>query len=91
MSELTSLEILTNIRNAVASESNRRLFEIIRAAVSAQNNADFAEQLSDKAVATDVLRADVAVESSEIERQIIIDNFPFKKNNYLVVPKVIEE
>jgi Asp-tRNA(Asn)/Glu-tRNA(Gln) amidotransferase C subunit len=91
MSELNSLEILTNIKDAVADESVGRLFKTIRSAVPEQDNVDFVELMSGSAVATDMLREDVAIESSETERQIIIDNFPLSKNNYLVVPKVIEE
>jgi Asp-tRNA(Asn)/Glu-tRNA(Gln) amidotransferase C subunit len=37
------------------------------------------------------LRDDVVIESSAIEKQIIIENFPKEKNGYLVVSKVIEE
>ena len=48
------------------------------------------EITENNAVATNELREDVAIQSSETERQIIIDNFPLSKNNYLVVPKVIE-
>ena len=91
MSELTSLEILTNIKDAAASESVGQLFGMIRSAVEEQNDVDFVELMANNAVATNELREDVAIESSERERQIIIDNFPSSKNNYLVVPKVIEE
>ena len=91
MSELTPLEVLTNIKDAAASESVGQLFGIVRAAVSETNDIDFVELTSDNAVPTSDLRADVAFESSETERQIIVDNFPLSKNNYLVVPKAIEE
>ena len=43
------------------------------------------------AVTTENLREDVIVEASDAEKQCIIDNFPNQKDNYLVVPKVIEE
>ena len=91
MSELTSLEILTNIKNAVLSDSVRQLFEIVRSADSEQSDIDFVELMSENAIEINELREDIVIESTETERQIIIDNFPFKKNNYLVVPKVIEE
>jgi len=91
MSELTSLEVLTNIKDAGVSESVGQMFGIVRAAVSEENDVDFVELMSGNAVEPNELREDVAVESSEKERQIIIDNFPLSKNNYLVVPKVIEE
>ena len=91
MSELTSLEILTNIKDAGASGSVGQLFGIVRAAVSVENEIDFVLLMSDNAVQTSELREDMVSESSETERQIIIDNFPLSKNNYLVVPKTIEE
>jgi Asp-tRNA(Asn)/Glu-tRNA(Gln) amidotransferase C subunit len=99
MSELTPLENLTNIKDAAASESVGQLFEIVRAAVSTQNVMDYAADsaqnkidfILDNAVPVNELRDDTVIESSETERQIIIDNFPLSKNNHLVVPKVIEE
>ena len=39
----------------------------------------------------DDLRDDVVLDSSAIEKQIIIENFPKEKDSYLVVSKVIEE
>jgi Asp-tRNA(Asn)/Glu-tRNA(Gln) amidotransferase C subunit len=90
MSELTPLEILTNMKDAVASESVEQPFGIVRATVSEQNDVAFVKLMADSAVAINELREDVAIKSSETVRQIIIDNFPLSKNNYLVVPKVIE-
>ena len=37
------------------------------------------------------LRDDVIIESSELEKEIIIQNFPKKKGGYLVVAKIIED
>lgn len=48
------------------------------------------DDVSSKSVTINELRADVVIESSETERKNIIDHFPSSKNNYLVVPKVIE-
>jgi len=42
-------------------------------------------------ISSDDLREDIVVEASDVEKQRIIDNFPRKKNNYLIVPKTIEE
>jgi len=42
-------------------------------------------------ITTDDLRDDIVVGVSCIEKQSIIDSFPNEKNNYLVVPRVIEE
>ena len=91
MSELRSLEVLTNIKDAAPSESVEQMFGIVRETVPKPDKVDFVELMSGSAVTTNKLREDVAIESSETERQIIIANFPSKKNNYLVVPKVIEE
>jgi len=91
MSELRSLDVLSNIKDAESSESVEQMFGIVRAAVPKPNEFDFVEFMSGCAVTTNELREDIAIESSETERQIIIDDFPFKKNDYLVVPKVIEE
>ena len=91
MSDLTPLEVLTNIKDAASSESIAQLFGIVRKAVSETDDLDFTTLLAGSVVEMDALREDVAIETSESERQIIIDNFPLSKNNYLVVPKVIEE
>ena len=91
MSELTPLEILTHIKDAAVSESMGQLFEFVRTAIPDEVDPNFIEHLTGSAVTTDELREDIVVESSETERQIMIDNFPLSKKNYLVVPKVIEE
>jgi len=36
------------------------------------------------------LRDDIVIEASDEEKQRIIADFPKEKNNYLVVPRVIE-
>ena len=43
------------------------------------------------AVFLDELRDDVVLDSSSIEKQLIIENFPKEKKGFLVVSKVIEE
>ena len=91
MSELTSLEILTNMKDAVASEAVGRLFGMVRTAVPERDGVDFVDFFAANAATTNDLREDIAIETSQTEREIIIDNFPLSKNNYLVVPKVIEE
>ena len=91
MSKLRDLEVLTNIKDAVSSKSVEHMFGIVRAAVPIHKKIDFVDLMADNAITTNELREDVAITSSETERQIIINDFPFKKNDYLVVPKVIEE
>ena len=47
--------------------------------------------LSGDTATVDDLRDDIVIEASDDEKQSIIDSFPNEKNNYLVVPRVIEE
>ena len=88
MKELTSLELLSNIEGATSSEAVEQLFETIR---NGETGEDVIGLLSGNAVSTDALREDIVVEASAVEKQLIIDNFPEQKNNYLVVPKVMDE
>jgi Asp-tRNA(Asn)/Glu-tRNA(Gln) amidotransferase C subunit len=49
------------------------------------------ETFQNNTVTTDDLREDVIVEASDVEKRLIIDSFPNEKDNYMIVPKVIEE
>ena len=82
-----TLDVLSSIKGAEASQVVEDLFEVIKK--GNLNNTNSASVHN--AVSIDDLRADVVVESSEIERNLILENFPNEKNNFLVVPKVIEE
>lgn len=86
MSKLMTVDILSSIKGAKESESVKKLFEVIK-------NADTVSTTSTNknAVSLDDLREDVVINSSEIEKEIIIDNFPKEKNGYLVVSKIIED
>ena len=88
MKELTSLELLSNIEGATSPGAVEQLFETIR---NGETGEDVIDLLSGNAVSTDALREDIVVEASAVEKQLIIDNFPEQKNNYLVVPKVMDE
>ena len=77
MNELTSFENLSNIKGTISSEE--------------KNKIDLIDRLSQNAISVEELREDIVMEATTVEKQRIIDNFPNKKNNYLVVPKVIEE
>ena len=88
MNELTSLELLSNIEGVTSSEAIEQLFKTIRNAAAEKN---FINRLSGNAISTEDLREDRVVEASDVEKQLIIANFPEQKDNYLVVPKVIEE
>jgi len=91
MKELTSLEVLSNIEGTTSSEAVEQLFETIRNAETENNVCALINLLSGNAVSTDALREDIAVEASTAEKRLIIDNFPSENNNFLIVPKVIDE
>ena len=91
MNELTPLETLSNIEGATSSEAVESLFDTLRQVELGNNGDDFISLLSGNAVTTDELREDVVVEASELEKRLIIANFPSEKDNFLIVPKVIEE
>ncbi|WP_026775326.1 hypothetical protein [Polaribacter sp. Hel_I_88] len=87
MSKMMTVDILSSIKGAKPSESVNKLFDVIKNA-----NINSTTIIENKnAVFLDDLREDVVVDSSEVEKQIIIENFPKEKNGYLVVAKVIEE
>jgi Asp-tRNA(Asn)/Glu-tRNA(Gln) amidotransferase C subunit len=66
-----------------------KLFEVIKNALPTNNNSF--NNNHNNGVSLNDLREDVVIESSALEKQIIIANFPKEKNGYLVVSKVIEE
>lgn len=87
MSKMMTVDILSSIKGAQPSETVNKLFDVIKNA-NINNNAI---EENENAVFLNDLREDVVIDSSEIEKQIIIENFPKEKNGYLVVAKVIEE
>lgn len=80
-----TVDVLSSIKGAKESEAVNQLFEVIK-------NANV-EKAGSKLNAVEIndLREDVVVKSSDLERQIIKDNFPKQKNGFLVVDKIIEE
>lgn len=81
-----TLDVLSSIKGAEASQVVEDLFTVIKeGSVEASGNQNV------NAVNLNDLRPDEAVVSPELERNLIIENFPQEKNGYLVVPKVIEE
>ena len=82
-----TVDVLSSIKGAQPSEAVNKLFEVIK---NANTNND-AFNTHNNAVSLNDLREDVVIDSSNIEKQIIIENFPKEKNGYLVVSKVIEE
>tara|TARA_B110000090_G_scaffold174441_1_gene196014 strand:+ start:339 stop:599 length:261 start_codon:yes stop_codon:yes gene_type:complete len=85
-----TVDVLSSIKGAQPSESVNKLFEAIKNANSTNNN-NFFNNNHNNAVSLNDLREDFVIDSPQIEKQIIIENFPREKNGYLVVSKVIEE
>ncbi len=84
-----TVDILSSIKGAQPSEAVNKLFDVIKNAHPANSNS--LNNVNNNAVSINNLRDDVVIESSAIEKEIIIENFPNKKNGYLVVAKVIED
>ena len=84
-----TVDVLSSIKGAQPSEAVNKLFEVIKNA-NTTNDSAFNNNHNNYVSVND-LRDDVVIESSAIEKQIIIENFPKEKNGYLVVSKVIEE
>ncbi|WP_298879423.1 hypothetical protein [uncultured Polaribacter sp.] len=89
MSKMMTVDVLSSIKGAKESETVSKLFDVIKNANTSNNNSFNINHHN--AVSLDDLREDVVIDSPQIEKDIIIENFPNKKNGYLVVSKVIEE
>jgi Asp-tRNA(Asn)/Glu-tRNA(Gln) amidotransferase C subunit len=88
MSKTMTVDILSSIKGAQPSESVNKLFDVIKNAIP--TNDTTLNNVNRNFVSVNDLREDVVIESSAMEKQIIIENFPNKKNGFLVVAKVIE-
>ena len=84
-----TVDILSSIKGAQPSEAVNKLFDVIKNAHPTNNNS--LNNVNNNCVSVNQLREDVVIESSAIEKQIIIENFPNTKDGYLVVAKVIED
>jgi Asp-tRNA(Asn)/Glu-tRNA(Gln) amidotransferase C subunit len=84
-----TVDVLSSIKGAQPSEAVNKLFEVIKNAQPTNNNSFNINHNS--SVSLNDLRDDVVIESSSLEKQLIMENFPKEKNGYLVVSKVIEE
>ena len=89
MNKTMTVDILSSIKGAQPSESVNQLFDVIKNA-HPSNNLSLDNDVNYNCVSVSNLREDVVIESSAIEKQIIVENFPNKKNGFLVVAKVIE-
>ena len=83
-----TVDVLSSIKGAQPSESVNKLFDVIKNAVTSNNNS--LNSVNHNCVSVNDLREDVVIESSATEKQIIVENFPNSKNGFLVVAKVIE-
>ena len=88
MSKIMTVDVLSSIKGAQPSEAVNKLFDVIKNAQPTNNNSF---NNHNNRVSLNDLRDDVVIESSALEKQIIIENFPKEKKGYLVVSKVIEE
>ena len=88
MSEIMTVDVLSSIKGAKPSESVNKLFDVIK---NANQNNNTLNTVNYNSVSLDDLREDVVMESSSLEKEIIIENFPKEKNGFLVVAKVIED
>ncbi len=84
-----TVDILSSIKGAQPSKAVNKLFEVIKNAKPTNNNSFNINH--NNSVSLNDLRDDVVLESSALEKQIIIENFPKEKKGYLVVSRVIEE
>lgn len=89
MSKMMTVDVLSSIKGAQPSEAVNKLFDVIKNAQTSINKVFNNIQQNDMSI--NDLRDDIVYESSEMEKQIIIENFPKEKKGYLVVSKVIEE
>jgi Asp-tRNA(Asn)/Glu-tRNA(Gln) amidotransferase C subunit len=87
MSKIMTVDILSSIKGAQPSESVNQLFDVIK---NASSNKKPSNNVNYNCVSVSDLRDDVVLESSAMEKQLILENFPNKKNGFLVVAKVIE-
>lgn len=83
-----TVDVLSSIKGAKPSEAVNSLFNSIKNAHS--TSIELNNKASVNSISIDELREDIVVKSTDVERTIIQDNFPNKKNGYLVVAKVIE-
>jgi Asp-tRNA(Asn)/Glu-tRNA(Gln) amidotransferase C subunit len=86
-----TLDILSSIKGAKASEAVNELFKVIKNAHSEGEGDNLLDSSISNTVNLEDLRDDNVINSTEEERTLIKENFPKEKKGYLVVQKVIEE
>ncbi len=88
MSKIMTVDVLSSIKGAKPSETVNKLFQVIK---NAQTKSESSNYDTHNCLLLNDLREDVVEESSDLEKKIIVENFPKKKNGYLVVSKIIED
>ena len=88
--KLMTLDVLSSIKGAKSSEAIDKLLTIINNAQVFSEDVHLFEKDNSNIVGIESLRDDIAIDCSEEEKGLIIQNFPKSENCYLVVPKVIE-
>ncbi len=83
-----TVDVLSSIKGAKPSETINKLFEVIKN--SDLSTTGSSSNNNQNAVPMEQLREDTVVQASDLEKQLIVENFPQEKNGYLVVAKVIE-
>jgi Asp-tRNA(Asn)/Glu-tRNA(Gln) amidotransferase C subunit len=91
MGKIMTLEVLSSIKGAKASDAVDELFGHVKKALSGENVPDTTMVFSENEIRLDELRDDIVIESTEPERKLIMENFPAEKKGYLLVQKVIED
>lgn len=85
------LDLLSSIKGASSSEAVTELFKVIGKAVPEHIREDREQAGKENMVKVDALRSDELRECPEHIKEIIRNNFPERKNGFLVVPKVIDD
>ncbi|WP_289027989.1 hypothetical protein [uncultured Paraglaciecola sp.] len=88
MNKTMTVDVLSSIKGAKPSETINKLFEVIKN--SDLSTTGSSSNNNQNAVPMEQLREDTVVQASDLEKQLIVENFPQEKNGYLVVAKVIE-
>ena len=91
MGKIMTLEVLSSIKGAEASDAVSELFGHVKHAMVGTDVSGNQDIFSEHNIPLDQLREDTISESTELERQLIKENFPAEKRGYLVVPKIIED
>lgn len=82
------LDILSNIKGARALQAVQSLFENLKGKDFKLEQSELIE--NNQTCTVEDLRADTIQQKSALEKQLIKQNFPASKADYLVVPKVLD-